>query len=205
MGGKHAIRGPQGGISYGWLWPGLPQAWDGGRWLGLATALGFAVAVESLLLASWVWDEMLSGVAFWGLGLVTGCGWLIGIVANRSWLARRATGQFEQVADDLFPEALTEYLQANWFAAEQKCRELIRLRRDDVDARLLLATLLRHTDRTSESRAELDALAKLDGAAKWVLEISHERRLLDETDQTTAEPHTEEAIISTEPAIRRAA
>jgi hypothetical protein len=194
-----------GWLGYFWLWPGLPQAWNGGRWPGAATALGFAAAVESLLLASWVWDELLGDAAFWGLALATGCGWLIGITANRRWLARHAATDERNAADDPFPAALTEYLQGNWFAAEQQCRDLIRLRRDDVDARLLLATLLRHTERKTEARAELDALAKLDGAAKWALEITHERRLLDETDGDDAESKAEEAIIPVETAIRRAA
>lgn len=201
MGGKPTVRNLQGGVSYGWLWPGLPQVWEGGRWSGLAAATGLALAVESLLLTGWVWNEVLSRAAFGGLALATGCGWLVGVVANRRWLARREIDAGRNSAEDLFPAALTEYLQGNWFPAEQKCRALVRRRNDDVEARLLLATLLRHTDRRTEARAELDALAKFDGAAKWGLEIAHERRLLDEAD----EEQTEEIAISDEPAIRRAA
>lgn len=215
MGGKPTVRSPQSGISYGWLgsgwlgfgwlWPGLPQLWQGGRWSGLAVAAGFALALEGLLLAGWVWDELLGRPALGGLTAATGCFWLVGIIANRRWLAHRATGDKSNSAEDLFPAALTEYLQGNWFTAEQKCRELIRRRNDDVDARLLLATLLRHTDRQTEARTELDALARFDGAAKWTLEIAHERRLLDEAKREHAETHTEETVISAEPAIRRAA
>jgi len=205
MGGKPTVRSPQDGVSYGWLWPGMPPAWDGGLWLGLAAAVGFAAAVEILLLTGWVWSEMVGRTVFGCLSLATGGGWLVGIVANRRWLARRATIAERNPAEDLFPAALAEYLQANWFAAEQKCRDLIRRRNDDVDARLLLATLLRHTDRRTEARTELDALAKLDGAAKWALEMTHERRLLDEADEDEAESNTEEARIPVEPAIRRAA
>ena len=162
MDGKHPTRGPQSGMSYGWLWPGLPQAWDGGRWLGLA---------------------------------------MVVVAANRRWSARRWDEQHRDKAEDLFPQALTEYLQGNWFPAEQTCRDLIRRRSDDVDARLLLATLLRHTERRTEARAELDALARFDGAAKWTLEIAHERRLLDEAERQT----TEETTIPADPIIRRAA
>ncbi|MGC3969037.1 MAG: hypothetical protein QM775_17215 [Pirellulales bacterium] len=68
----------------------------------------------------------------------------------------------------------------NWIGAEAKCRDLIRLRRGDVDARLLLATVLRHADRRDEAAEQLDALAKVEGSEKWALEMAMERRSLDE-------------------------
>lgn len=163
-------------------------------------ALGFALALDGVILASLVWDEMLGTGLLRLAQLAVAIGWLAGVVMNRRRLARRDK---VDAAGDLFPAALAEYLQGNWFVAEQKCRDLIRLRRDDVEARLLLATLLRHVDRKDEARAELDLLAKFDGAAAWSYEIERERVFLEqeeESDETEADEHETEP-----PAIRRAA
>ena len=48
----------------------------------------------------------------------------------------------------------------------------------DVEARLLLATLLRHARRYPEALDQLDRLERLNDAAKWTLEIETERRHL---------------------------
>lgn len=190
MGGKITASGRGTTMSYGWLgswlWPGLPQMWVAGRWWGFATAVGFGLAAEAWFLSVYVWNEMLSPPATRAVGIaVLGC-WVIGVVANRRWLSRRRDEAIAGSDGDLFPSALAEYLQGNWFAAEQKCRDLIARRRDDVEARLLLATLLRHVGRTDEARSELDALTKIEAAAKWALEIAHERMRLDEADEDDA-------------------
>ncbi len=181
-------------MTYIWLWPGLPQLWLGGRWTGLSLALGFAAALNGMLLTTLVWDELLPPPAAWSgwCGVVV-C-WVAGAGTSRKWLSQQRfpIDPSRAVAGDLFPEALNEYLQGNWYAAEAKCRELIGRRRDDVEARLLLATLLRHADRPAEAVKELDALAKFDGAAQWEHEIALERRLLAEAAEATAEDETSE-------------
>jgi hypothetical protein len=164
-------------VSYGWVWPGLGMLWTDGSWRGLAWALSFGLLLDGVLLAKWVWPEVASPeLVLIGKFAVTAL-WIAGIMLNRRWAAARGTNL---AADkDLFPAALAEYLQGNWYSAEQKCRDLIRLRRDDVEARLLLATLLRHVGRGDEARTELDLLTKFDGWAAWSWEIARERELLD--------------------------
>lgn len=186
-------------MTYGWLWPGLPQLWVGGRWSGFGLAVVAALGLQTILLTGWVWGELSR--PFW-----TGCGaaalatfWLFGLVAGRRWSQHIAE---DERADegDLFPTALTEYLQGNWFVAEENCRRLIQFRRSDVEARLLLVSLLRRTSRREEALGELDALTKFDGAARWQWEMAEERRRLDqaeepETADTLAmERSTEEAV-----------
>lgn len=206
MGGKITASGRGFTMSYGcqgwyWLWPGFPQMWVGGRWRGLFTAMGFGLALEIWFLSVNVWSELLGPAATRGFGLAVAASWIIGVVANRRWIARCRHVAADDAVGDLFPAALAEYLQGNWFAAEQRCRELIEQRGDDVEARLLLATLLRHTGRSVEARAALDALAKFDGGAKWALEIAHERERLDEAEQEPAEDRENPV----EESIRRAA
>lgn len=181
-------------MMYGWqwsvlpqLWPGLPQLWYGSRWQGLAVAAGFALAVDWLLLTRLVWNELIGPELLFFEKIALATGWCWGVVVNRRWLKRHGPGTSVDTEEDLFPEAFAEYLQGNWFAAEQKCRNLIRLRTDDVEARLLLATLLRHVGRRDEARQELKLIDRYDAAAAWRFEIERERELLDWADQETAD------------------
>lgn len=187
MGGQ--MEGPKNATSsvgYGWVWPGLAPLWTGGEWSGLGWAIGFGLALNGLLVATFVYDDWLSSTAAWCAWAGVGVYWIVGATTNRRWLKRYAKRRAgERPTADLYPEAFREYLQGNWFVAETKCRELIRANRDDAEARLLLATLLRHVDRLVEARKELDALARLDAGAKWRLEIAQERKLLDEATLET--------------------
>lgn len=161
-------------------WPGLPALWYDGSWLGLAAAVGFVLAIDLLLMASLVWVEWWSGWALrlgWmGLAVV----WLTaGAMSWRRELPEPAPlGQV--AAEDPYPRALQEYLLGNMFEAEAMLVGMLRGAPRDVEARLLLATLLRHGKRYAEAREQLDELEKLDGAARWRLEIDAERRCLAE-------------------------
>lgn len=173
-------------VGYGWVWPGLAPLWTGGEWSGLGWAAGFGVALNGLIVATFVYDDWLSSTSAWCAWIGVGLYWIVGATSNRRWLKRYAKRRAgEQPTADLYPEAVHEYLQGNWFVAETKCRELIKADRDDAEARLLLATLLRHVDRLVEARKELDVLARMDAGAKWRLEIAQERQLLDEATLET--------------------
>jgi cytochrome c-type biogenesis protein CcmH/NrfG len=71
---------------------------------------------------------------------------------------------------------MSEYLQGSWFEAETKLLGLLRSAPRDVEARLLVATLLRRTRRHAEALDQLDRLERLRDAAKWSREISEERQ-----------------------------
>jgi hypothetical protein len=204
MGGQNshhpAAPGPRGPrtVWYGWLgiraqnlWPGLPELWIAGTWRGFATALGFALLLDGVLLTGLIWDEAIGPGTQTLLRLSLAIAWMVGLLANRRFRAARArlaaNATIGGAAGDLFPEALAEYLQGNWFVAEQKCRDLIRRKKDDVEARLLLATLLRHVDRRDEARQELKLLEKFDAAAAWQFEIEQERLLLEQAEEDAAE------------------
>lgn len=207
MGGPKPASNRRGrpAMTYGWLWPGLPQLWVGGRWSGFGLAIVAALGLQTILLTGWVWDELSR--PFW-----IGCGaaalavlWLFGFATGRRW-SQQQHDEEPAAAGDLFPTALTEYLQGNWFVAEENCRRLIHTRRSDVEARLLLVSLLRRTSRKDEARSELDALAKFDGAARWQWEMAEERRRLDEAEEPeTADTLAMEPPTETVEPTRRAA
>jgi Tfp pilus assembly protein PilF len=101
--------------------------------------------------------------------------WLASAVWSSRNYERRQRLAREVDADDLFRQALSEYLQGSFLAAENTLGRSLKHHPQDVEARLLLATLLRHTKRHDEARRELARLAQLEGAARWATEIEAER------------------------------
>jgi thioredoxin-like negative regulator of GroEL len=137
----------------------------------------FAVALNFGLMATFVWPEMVSplmrmlgwsGVlTFWGVA-----GWL----GLREFAKLRGPSIASQ-EQGLFVLAQAEYLKGHWLEAETALRKLIELDERDGDARLMLASLLRHSGRIDEAQMELDGLELSEAGLKWALEIARERRL----------------------------
>jgi thioredoxin-like negative regulator of GroEL len=105
--------------------------------------------------------------------------WLGSLVFFPGVAASRAAG-----GKDPFPEAIDYYLQGNWFQAERVLSLRLRQNAGDLDARLMLATLLRRTGRNEEAEKQVDLLERCDEAWKWGPEIYRERRLLAEAKTT---------------------
>jgi len=161
-----------------YLWPGLPQLWRYGNAAGLILALGLAVLVDVAVLATFGWTELLSPTVRSSLWIGTGILWLISVVYAANWDGNPQKGSLPAAGIDHFGEALSYYLKGNWFEAERVLATLLELRPRDLDARLLLATLLRHTGRSGEAAEQLDRIEGQDGAWKWDLEIRRERQWL---------------------------
>ena len=163
-----------------YLWPGLPQLWWRGAASALAVAVGFALALDAALLATWVWSELLSASVRPLVWPVLGLVW-VGGMAGTAWrgLSAVASAELGQ-REDLFPRTLGEYLRGNWLEAEILCRRLVERNAGDAEALLLLATVLRHTSRTDEARSTLAQLRRLDAAAAWKQEIDDELARLAE-------------------------
>jgi hypothetical protein len=161
-----------------YLWPGLPQVWRRGAWPALGLALGFAVLLNLMVVASLVWTELLPSPLRKGAWTAIAVVWVgSGIVAR--WRARgevpRESGSQRR---DPYGEVTEQYLKGNWFEAECALAGLVRRDPRDVDAGLMLATLYRHTGRLDEAARQLDHIERFDEAAKWVLEIDRERKWL---------------------------
>ncbi len=157
-----------------YLWPGLPQLWRQGLWSGLALAVGFGALVNLALMASLVWGELLSPAWLRLLWLVIGSIW-VGSAAATAWYGWGVMPQKALSAEAMFREALGEYLRENWFEAERTLLKLLDAHPRDVEARLLLATLLRQNERYGEALAQLARLQLLRDAQRWTLEINVER------------------------------
>lgn len=169
-----------------YLWPGLPRLWYGGLWSGLLLAVGFAALTNALLLATFVWVELLSPRYLQFAWLGTGAVW-IGSAALSAWFGqgvpRRATS-----AEAMFRGALREYLKGNWFEAQRILGRLLHLHPRDVEARLMLATLMRHTERHEEALEHLSRLELLRDAGKWAAEIEAEKRWIADAQSGRQQP-----------------
>jgi hypothetical protein len=169
-----------------YLWPGLPQMWLYGTWSGLAVALGAAALLDVLLLVSFGWTELIgSGIRniMWPTLAVA---WIAAAIWSRKECRRQAVVASPEAEEDSFHQALDHYLKGDHYQTEQILEGLLRRNVRDLDARLMLATVLRRTKRLDEASEHLDMLACFEGAEKWEQEIQAERDLLAEAKTETA-------------------
>ena len=118
------------------------------------------------------------------------------LASTRSNLARRPDKQDLTKPDAIFREAVDEYLKGNWFEAERALAELLDRSPRDADARLMLATLLRHAGRLDEAAEHLDRLERMEQSSKWRWEIRRERERLDELRAQRRLAHGEQECTS---------
>jgi hypothetical protein len=168
------------------LWPGLAPLWWRGRWRGLAEAVAFAAVLNLLLVATFVWPMWIARP--WPL-----LGWL---ACGGFWLVAcwRSLAKLPTLVDDnpdttqgLLIEAQTHYLKGHWYEAEKAISQLLNRRPRDGEGLLLLATLMRHTQRYDEATATLDRLEQLTTANRWRLEIIQERQRIENLKQEKVE------------------
>ncbi len=167
-----------------YLWPGLPQLARDGNWAALAVAVAAAALLNAVFLGTWFWTDLFAP----GLRIISwvllGTAWSVS-AGYWAWADRRQAVAPGKAGGRLFEEALEDYLKGNWFEAERKLNLLMRRDEHDLEARLLMATLLRHTKRFDDATHQLNLLVRLDGAQRWALEIHREGELLMEAREHT--------------------
>jgi hypothetical protein len=160
------------------LWPGLSALWVRGRWSGLVVAAAFAALVNFALIVTLAAGLLpAAGLSRWPIAagtwiLVVGL-WVLGIRFARQELSR-PDAQPHAAIDNSLHEAQTHYLKAHWIESETLVRKLLVERPDDVEGRLLLATILRRTGRAAAAQRLLTELTADPAAAHWRWEIECE-------------------------------
>lgn len=165
-------------------WPGLPNLWYRGKVSSLAFAALFALLLNIALISTFIWPRLLGEffpvISWTSLILI----WTISLgVAFRTF---PQWSQIDKIAgpddvlqsDPLFFQAQKEYLKGDWDKTEKILRKCLEIWPRDIEARLLLATLLRHTRRLYEACEELDNLLKIDESINWINEIRSEQKLI---------------------------
>lgn len=161
------------------LWPGLAPLWVTGQWSGLAWAIGFALILNAALVSTWIWTELAGPTFRLAAWCLTAAVWLASALMMRAKGSAFWAGQASESSEDLFRRLTSEYLMRNWLEAERVAKLLLARNTRDVEARLSIASLYRHTGRHGEARQQLNEMERLDGAAGWAMEIAFERRELD--------------------------
>jgi uncharacterized protein HemY len=168
-----------------YLWPGLPQVADRGSWTGLGAAAAAAVLLNGTLLSSFVWTDLIDRQLRIICWVLVGVSWSVS-GGFSAWWYRRQEARRSNPEAEAFGHLLDTYLKGNWIEAERLVGRLLQHDSHDLDARLLLATLLRHTKRFDEATRQLNDLVRRDGAERWALEIRREGELLTEARRTAA-------------------
>ena len=171
-------------------WPGLPGLWYRGRWSSLALAIAFTILLNLTIVATFVWTGIFHDDAFpaiaWPVLLLI---WFTStVIAKRNLpdvMSLTKDDRFpvtEEETDDaidtLFIEARREYLRGHWNEAQSLLQRQLKHHARDIESRLMLATLLRHTRKFDDAAAQLDQIEKYDPAISWKNEIARERELL---------------------------
>ncbi|MCO6459073.1 MAG: tetratricopeptide repeat protein [Pirellulaceae bacterium] len=160
------------------VWPGLAALWLRGRWSGLGTAIAFGMLLNASLLAQFASRQPWHPSVLGSLWLAVAGVWCGGLWWAIRLLRQGAAEPARALEQDLFIQAQGEYLRGHWFEAEALLERLLRSFPDDVDGRLMLASIYRHTRRWDEASRQLDRLQRLERSSKWQLEIMQERKLL---------------------------
>ena len=170
-------------------WPGLAGLWFRGRLSSLLLAVSFSLLLNVALVTSFIWPwslgEVFPAIAWPMIFSVWG---LSGIVAFRRLPDYMSIPASEKVAhpespDTLFIHAQSEYLKGHWDEAEAILRRRLNQAPRDVEARLLLATLFRHTRQFEAARDEHREIEKFDESFEWRFEIEQEQNLLNQIQQ----------------------
>lgn len=159
-------------------WPGLWPLWHQGAVSGFLLALGTGLLLNLLLLATFVYTEILSPPVRTYGWIALGVVWMVSAVGSYGWHRWRHLHREMGDQNDLLAAATVEYLRGNWYQAELSLWQALKRDRRDVDALLMLATICRHTDRLDDAQRQLDDLELLERSAKWQAEIAHERKLI---------------------------
>ncbi len=130
------------------LWPGVPQLWLRGEVRGLLHAAWFACLFNGVWLATVAWPDLLGP---WTLRacwfVVIGASIFAAIWAMRHWQAWEAGNVVTEEGEAQFEEAQTHYLRGDYFEAEAALHRIFTSGKQDVEAAILMVSILRRTKR----------------------------------------------------------
>ena len=173
----------------------MAELWLEGSWSALALALVFAGLLNAMLAVSLIWPAWPSEELRLTGWTAVATMWLVG-----GWMSHRHLSVDRQAPHgDLFSRAVNEYLQGNYVRAESILGQILQRDRRDVEARLLLVSLLRRMRRLDEAHLALGQLEQYRAAEKWRLEIERERQQLAELESSGAAQAESPQPIETSP------
>jgi hypothetical protein len=187
-------------------WPGLAHLWLRGSYTALVWAIGFSLLLNLALVATFLWPALL-GVLFsavvWPIIFLV---WLVSSWTSVNMVQKlsvppRMSSEQERtdfsaeksgiinhddqsdlstvVSHTLFNRAQREYLKGHWTQAETLLKQRLEQAERDIEARLLLATLFRHSGKLDLAVHQLEQMRRFDDAVHWNFEIQRELQLIE--------------------------
>ncbi len=187
-------------------WPGLAQLWLRGSYPALIFAIGFSILLNVTVVSSFLWPSLLGNffpAVAWPTLLLA---WLASAVISLRMVEQLAgppkmsseqernnfsdkkigfsahdepSVENRELSHTLFNRAQHEYLMGHWAEAESLLKHRLDQTERDIEARLLLATMFRHTERFDDATHQLTQMEKFDDAVHWSFEIARERQLIE--------------------------
>ncbi len=169
-------------------WPGLPWLWLRGSAAGLVLATAFAVVIDTAILTTFIWTELVDLQVAVGLWTAAAAIWIVATVSAVSAFPPALPSGRDATVDAMFIAARDAYLSRDWLSAESKLRAALELAPTDGESQLLLATLLRRVGRLDEAREAIQKLSRSDAGAPWRSAIVRELDLLGRrTERSSAD------------------
>ncbi len=159
-------------------WPGLPWLWLRGSAAGLVLATAFAIVIDTAILTTFIWTELVDLQVAVGLWTAAAAIWIVATVSAVSAFPPALPSGRDATVDAMFIAARDAYLSRDWLSAESKLRAALELAPTDGEVQLLLATLLRRVGRLDEAREAIQKLSRSDAGATWRSAIVRELDLL---------------------------
>lgn len=164
------------------LWPGLLNLWNRGELYSLFVALLFASLLNLALISTLIWEEWLAGWLTRSLWLIVAGASLWSFVASTFFDYRLRETLSKAESDRLLKVAQRDYLRGDYLEAEAGLHRILASGREDIEAALLLASVMRRTGRRRQAADCLDRMARFERASVWAMEIQQERTKLGEAE-----------------------
>lgn len=142
----------------------------------MPAAIAFAVALNLLLIARYLYPDWLAGglvsMATW-IGVLA---WIFYVVHASRELPTLIAPRLASDQPDRFPDSQVAYLRGDWAEAEQLLIDVLAIEPRDPPALLLLTGVYRHTGRLDAATTLLKEISHLEMADTWLIEREAEAR-----------------------------
>ncbi len=162
------------------LWPGLAQIWLGQEVLGIILALVFAISLDSVLAARFIWTESLSMTWVQLLSSIAVLNWLSSFAYTVWCVVLRHPERHRSEIDRWFREARDAYLEGRWADSRMGIERILIRDEGDADALYLLGRIHHRTRQANLARRAFQQCLETGRGEKWRWEI--ERALARESE-----------------------
>jgi hypothetical protein len=162
------------------FWPGLPELWYRGELRSLSISIIFAVSFNMAILGTFVWPLWFDS---WMIRLL----WCALIFAScfsffysrKSWAKINGTSVKDSNSNQRFVDAQRQYLHGNYFEAEAIIQKILADGHQDIEAVLLLVSILRRTRRCQQALQWIERIKLCEKASFWMRELQAEKQQVE--------------------------